>query len=175
MSALAEEHWYNFKYNGFPVHVEPILVDEDKLLFADYEWVKACLKSPIREIHNYSDIISEFKQMFSHIDRHLNEIVFIKCTNKSCCDEFRSPTVKNILGKSKKLLSRSKNAFFNGHYNTFLQETMKIKSLVIKDSQQQRKINLEVAKYVLITLSNLKLKKIDTKVYSIDVKRKNYL
>ena len=62
--------------------------------------------------------------MFSHIDRHLNEIVFIKCTNKSCCGEFRSPTVKNILGKSKKLPSPSKNAFFNGHYNTFLQETI---------------------------------------------------
>ena len=60
MSAHAEEHWYNFKYDGFPVFVEPILVDEDKLLFADYERVKACLKSPIREIHNYSDIISEF-------------------------------------------------------------------------------------------------------------------
>ena len=61
MSALAEEHWYNFKYDGFPVHVKPILVDKDKLLFADYERVKACLKSPIREIYNYSDIISEFK------------------------------------------------------------------------------------------------------------------
>ena len=54
----------------------------------------------------------------------MNEIVFSKCTDKSCCGEFRSPAVKNILGKSKKLLSPSKNAFFNGHHNTFLQETI---------------------------------------------------
>ena len=57
------------------MNIQSILVGDDDLLFTDYDHVLACLKSPIRDLHKYSDLPLEFKQMHGHIDRHLNEAV----------------------------------------------------------------------------------------------------
>ena len=35
--------------------------------------------------------------MFKYLDRHHNEIVFIKCKDKSCCADFRSQKLFDIL------------------------------------------------------------------------------
>ena len=58
--------------------------------------------------------------MRGHIDRHLNEVVFAKCENRSCCDEFRSKVAKEILVE-RRFPSPSPNRNLKGH-NTFLQE-----------------------------------------------------
>ena len=68
------------------MNTQPILVGEDDLLFTDYDHVLACLKSPIRDLHKYSDLLLEFKQMHGHINRHLNKVAFVKCENRSCYD-----------------------------------------------------------------------------------------
>ena len=34
------------------------------------------------------------QQCHSHIDRHLNEVIFVKCEDSSCCTAFRSKNVK---------------------------------------------------------------------------------
>ena len=70
MNSLSECHWKNFKYDGFAVNTQPILVGEDNLLFNDYDHVLACLKSRTGDLHKYSDLLPEFKQMHGHIDCH---------------------------------------------------------------------------------------------------------
>ena len=35
--------------------------------------------------------------MFKHLDGHRNEIVFIKCKDKSCCADFRSQQLFGLL------------------------------------------------------------------------------
>ena len=76
------------------MNTQPILVGEDNLLFIDYDHMLACLKSPICDLHKYSDLLLEFKQTHGHIDRHLNKVVFVKCENRLCCNEFRSKVAK---------------------------------------------------------------------------------
>lgn len=124
MNAMASQHWYNLTFDDFPVNVQPVMVDEDNLLYDDYDRVRACLKCPLRSLHEYSDIVNEMKGMLRHIDRHLNEIIFIKCSDKSCCGEFRSQAAKDFLGEAMRLPSPSQSSVYKGRYNTFLQETM---------------------------------------------------
>jgi len=35
--------------------------------------------------------------MFKHVDKHANEIIFVRCTDRSCCTEWRSMEVKEFL------------------------------------------------------------------------------
>ena len=95
----------------------------DNLLYDDYDCVRTCLKCLLRSLHEYKDIVDEMKQMLSHIDRHLNEVIFIKCSDKSC-GEFRSQAAKDFLGEAMRFPSPSQSAVYKGHYNTFLQETI---------------------------------------------------
>ena len=122
MNSLSENHWKDFKYDGFAVNIQPILVGENDFLFIDYDHVLAYLKSPIRDLHKYSDLLLEFKQMHGHMDRHLNEVVFVKCENRSCYDKFRSKVTIEMLGAERRLPSPSPNRNLKGHYSTFLQE-----------------------------------------------------
>ena len=78
------------------------------------------MKSGIRNLHNHSSIINEFKEMHKHADRHLNEIIFTKCNNKTCCKTFRSEMVRDHFNGKVKFPSPSISK--NGHYNTFFQE-----------------------------------------------------
>ena len=121
MNAMASQQWYDLNFDGFPVKVQPVLVNEDNLLYDDYDCVRTCLKCPLRSLHEYKDIVDEMKQMLSHIDRHLNEIIFIKCSDKSCCGEFRSQAAKDFLREAMRFPSPSQSAVYKGHYNTFLQ------------------------------------------------------
>ena len=67
------------------------------MLYDDYEKVKRIIKPPLREIHKYANIRKEYKSLFKHLDRHHNEIVFIKCRGKSCCADFSSLQLLDIL------------------------------------------------------------------------------
>ena len=78
------------------------------------------MKSGIRNLHNHSSIINEFKEMHKHADRHLNEIIFTKCNDKTCCKTFRSEMVRDHFNGKVKFPSPSISK--NGHYNTFFQE-----------------------------------------------------
>ena len=123
MNWLSGYHWKDFKYDGLAVNTQPILVGEDDLLFTDYDHVLACLKSSIPDLRKYSDLLLEFKQLHDHIDRY-NEVVLVKCENRSCCNEFRSKVAKEILGAETRLPSPWRNRNLKGHYNTFLQEVL---------------------------------------------------
>ena len=57
------------------------------------------------------------------MDRHKNEVVFVKCNNSSCCKEFRSNDFKEFLQKSSmKLRAPTPSTDKSGHYKTFLEE-----------------------------------------------------
>ena len=135
MNSLSEYHWKDFKHDGFAVNTQPTLVGEDDLLLTDYDHVLACLKSPICDLHKYLDLLLEFKQMHGHIDRHLNNVVFEKCDNKSYCDEFRSKVAKEILGAERRLFSPSPNRNLKGHYNTFPQEVFNEEKIFSAEGQ----------------------------------------
>ena len=78
-------HWKNMTFGNFPINVHIVKCNQDELLFHDYEEVKKFLSCPLRDLHKYRKLNKEFQEMLNHIDRHLNEIVFTKCTNKKCC------------------------------------------------------------------------------------------
>ena len=86
---IAEKHWQNMTFDGYPIDLEVVPCGNERLLFGDFHRVNECLKSPLRNLHEFSDIIKEFKEMHTHIDRHLNEIIFSKCNDRSCCSSFK--------------------------------------------------------------------------------------
>ena len=123
MLSMENRHWTNTTFDGFPVDVTTIKCGEDKLLYDDYEKLKKFLKSPLREIHEYSYIRKEYESMFKHLDRYHDEIVFIKCKDKSCCVDFGSQHLFHILKSCEfKLLAPTADGTCQNHYNTFIQE-----------------------------------------------------
>ena len=173
MNSLSEYHWKGFKYDGFPVNTQPILVGEEDLLLTDYDHVLACLQSRIRDRHRYSDLLLEFKQIHGHIDRHLNEVVFVKCENRSCCDEFRSKVAKEILEQRGDSLRPHQTEIRKDIIILFSKKYLIKKSfLVMKVNPQQWKKILAGATFVQIFLSNQPLKEQDIKAGSTADKNK---
>ena len=122
MNDIKDKHWKELNFDGFPVHVNIVPCNNDNLLFDDYDKVKACLKSPLRDLHQHANIIKEFQECNNHIDRHLNEIVFVKCEDSSCCSSFRSKKIKEYFNGAVKFPSPSESKQHKGRFNTFLQE-----------------------------------------------------
>ena len=100
MNELENVYWNSSEFDGFPVLVKTIECGNDDLVGKYYEQVKEFLKSPIRDTQKYSLLRKEFLEMFTNMDWHKNEIVFIKCNNSTCCKEFRSKDFKEFLLKS---------------------------------------------------------------------------
>jgi len=82
MNSIASGHWRDTVFNGHPVTTTVIKCNEDDLLFKDYEQVKAFLKSPLRELHNFATLQKEFVEMLRYIDRHHNEVIFQRCNDR---------------------------------------------------------------------------------------------
>ena len=87
-------YWKNVEFDGNPVEIDQIICGEDNLRWGDLENVQKFFKAPIRDLHNCSSLNEEFKEMFCHVDRYANELVFTRCTDHSCCvdwqfDKFR--------------------------------------------------------------------------------------
>ena len=98
---------------------------EDDLLYNDYEAVKQILSCSIRDIHKYDTPKNEYQTMHQHLDRHLNEIVFTKYENRTCCEEWRSKEIlqhfdNSLLSVKFPAPTQSKECM--GHYKTSLQE-----------------------------------------------------
>ena len=121
MYDIAEKHWQHMTFDGYPIDIEVVPCGEKKLLFGDFHGVKECLKSPLQNLHKFSDIIKEFKEMHTHIDRHMNEIIFLSFNGRSCCLSFKSKKVQKFLDKNVKFQAPSESDV-KGHYKTFIQE-----------------------------------------------------
>ena len=118
MDSIAEGHWKNASFDGHTVTTAVVKCNEDALLFQDYDQVKAFLKSPARDLHNFCTLCKEFKEMLRHVDRHHNEVVFKRCDDRSCCQPFRSERLRDI-----SLFAPSPDAKRPGHFQTFLKKS----------------------------------------------------
>lgn len=59
--------------------------------------------------------------MFCHIDRHANEVVFIRCEDRTCCSGWRSNDLQVFLRKFSGRLFAPILSSQTGRYNTYLQ------------------------------------------------------
>ena len=121
MYDIAEKHWQNMTFDGYPIDVEIVPCGDERLLFGDFHKVKECLKSTLRNLHKFSGIIKEFKEMYTHVDCHLNEIIFAKCNDRSCCSSFKSKKVQKFFDGNVKFQALS-GSDVKRHHKTFILE-----------------------------------------------------
>ena len=121
-----KSYWEGACFDGHDVYTKITKTNSDQLLYNDYETVKTFLKCPIRDLHKFSNLVIEYKYMFEHIDRHANEIIFMKCDDRSCCKKWESPGLKEFLKKFKMMLFAPTITTSCGHYDTFLQSSNKV-------------------------------------------------
>ena len=108
-------------FDNFPINVHILKCNQEEFLFNDYEEVKKFLSCPLRDLHKYSKLNKEFQEMLNHIDRHLNEIVFTKCTNEKCCEPWISKEVFSFMkDHGMRLCAPTYSKTSDGHYQTFL-------------------------------------------------------
>ena len=96
--------WNGSKFDDHLINIEIVETNSDMLLFDDYEKVQKFLASPLRDVHNFINLLKEYKSLFMHIDRHANEVIFTKCEVRSCCQEWRSTSLQEFLLNFKMLL-----------------------------------------------------------------------
>ena len=114
------------KFDGNDTGSKPIFCGEDNLLFGDYEKVKSFLKCPVHDIYEYKDIFNEFKTMHEHMDTYLNEVIFVKCSNKTCCGDFHLQEIVEFFGGIDKVKfpSQTLSEDRKSHCTTLLEETV---------------------------------------------------
>ena len=130
-----KNYWKEVKFDDFDVTTRVVLTNEDELLFDDHDNVKKFLACPIRDIHRYEKISNEYKLMFKHVDRHFNEVVFMKCDDRRCCMEWKSESLKNFFSRFSKKLFAPESTKIDGHFDTFLQSCIKAKNVYGSDGQ----------------------------------------
>ena len=93
-------YWEGAAFNGCDVVSTKLLCGDDELKWNDQDAIKEYFKVPVRDVHKYSELSDKCKSMFNHLDCHLNEIVFVRCQDLTCCGEWRSGSVKVSLAKN---------------------------------------------------------------------------
>ena len=62
------------------------------------------------------------KAMFHHLDRHSNEVMFIRCKDRACCAEWQSSELRDHFAMFYfRLPAPVFRTFRDGHVDTFLQ------------------------------------------------------
>ena len=106
--------------------VLPIHVPADEQSDGDHDRIHGFLKSPLCRMNEYSDLLDEVKFMLKHIQRHHNEVVFIKCQNPTCDHCGKHPVKAKEVFKflepyGMKFFSPMPSDKYPGHYCTFLE------------------------------------------------------
>ena len=135
-------HWKNITFDNFPINVHIVKCNQDELLFNDYEEVKKFLSCPLRDLHKYSKLNKEFQEMLNHIDRHLNEIVFTKCTNEKCCEPWISKEVFSFMkDHGMSLFAPTSRETSDDRYQTFLKTCIATKHQYSDFGQPSKDLN----------------------------------
>lgn len=77
-------YWKDAKFDSYHVVIDTVKCGEGELRWNDYNRVKIFFKSQLRDIHNFGDLSNECKKLFLHVDRHSNELVFMRRSDRSC-------------------------------------------------------------------------------------------
>ena len=118
--------WKEAKFDGFPIQIGKIICGNDNLKWNGFENVKRFFKALMRDLSEYKELMVECNKMFRHLDRHLNEIVFVKIKGKTCYQEWLSKVLYNHLHQFKfRLPAPTKNRYHDEHYEKFLQRCLK--------------------------------------------------
>ena len=105
-------YWEGTTFSGFGVVSTKVLCGDDELKWNDQDTIKEYFKVPLRDLH---------KSMFYHLDCHLNEIIFLRCQDLTCCGEWRCSSVKESLAKNEYCLpALNMSKQYEGHYETYL-------------------------------------------------------
>ena len=143
MERLSTVHWNRTTFDDCPVDISVVRFGEDELLYNDYETVKNFLKSPLRDMYKYSNLKKEYIGMFKYIDRHRNEIVFMKCVDRSCCSDFRSLNLESFFRQTNmRFHAPTRSSSKQGHYKTFLEESESVNKKYGDQGQPSAKENL---------------------------------
>ena len=156
-------HWKNITFENFPINVHIVKCNQDERLFNDYEEIKKFLSCPLRDLHKYSKRNKELQEMLNHIDRHLNETVFTKCTNEKCCELWISKEVFSFMKvHGMRLFAPTYSETSDGHYQTFLKTCIATKHQY-GDFGQPSKDSKNLANAILVPsiLLNRKLERLD--------------
>ena len=112
----------NAEFNRYPVRIKAIICGKDNLNWGNYSTVKDFFKTPLRDLHQHKDLKKECKSMFRHLDYHSNEVVFMRCKNRSCCTEWPSSDLHDHLAIFDfRLPAPVFGTFCNSHFDTFFQ------------------------------------------------------
>ena len=135
-------HWKNMTFDNFPINVHIVKCNQDKLLFNDYEEVKTFLSCPLWDLHKYSKLNREFQEMLNHIDRHFNEIVFKKWSNKKCCEPWISKEVFSFMkDHGMSLFAPTSRETSDDRYQTFLKTCIATKHQYSDFGQPSKDLN----------------------------------
>ena len=110
-----------FNNNEVPCHIH---ADEES--DGDHDRVYRVLKSPMCRMNDYSDLLEEMKFMLKHVQRHHNEVLFIKCKSPMC-DHCGNHPVKSkevfyfLKTYGMNFFSPMPSSNYPGHYCTFLE------------------------------------------------------
>lgn len=127
ISEIADVHWNKTVFDEFPVIPVPVKCNDQ--IASDHDRVSKFLKAPLRDIRDgstYSDLLSEYRFLLAHTNRHHNEIVFMKCGRSACphCSEnpVRAKEVFSFLrDRNMSLFYPMPSKEHVGHYCTYLE------------------------------------------------------
>ena len=57
MASIKLDNWKDESFESFEIRTEVVPCREDDLIFKDHELAKAFLKCPIRDVHNFKDLL----------------------------------------------------------------------------------------------------------------------
>lgn len=107
----------------------PVPIKCSDHLASDHDKVHRLLKAHLKEIRDGSThtvLMNQFKFLFEYVDRHHNEIIFLKCDENTCSHCTKNPVrateVFSFLKERKmKLFYPMPSKNHNGHFCTFLE------------------------------------------------------
>ena len=92
-----EQAFPNVSFDGFPASVNKIHCGEDNLMWPDIDQIRLYLKTPVRKLHEFSQLRVDFLKMIVHMDRPLSSVVVtdhaaVNGDLKSCETSLERPT-----------------------------------------------------------------------------------
>ena len=138
---IVDVDWNKAVFDGFPIIPVPIKCSDH--FASDHDKVHRLLKAPLKEIRDGSThtvLLNQFKFLLEHVDRHHNEIIFLKCNEITCSHCTKNPVrateVFSFLKERKmKLFYPMPSKDHKGHFCTFL-EMCNVKPEELPDPDQ---------------------------------------
>ena len=124
ITELCTTHWKDATFDSFPVIAIPVSSEDHSS--SDHDRIHEFLKAPLGRLKQYPDLLEEMKFMLAHIQRHRNEIVYMKCQNPTCEHCTNNPPTATEFFSQEKLFSPMPSQLHEGHYCTFLEMCSKL-------------------------------------------------